>query len=151
MKSITLFLLASFFIATNVSANQHLVTIQSKNSFDETMNRLISTIKQKKLTLFNVIDHKKNAQSVDLSLRPTTLVIFGNPKVGTKLMRCSQQLGIELPLKVLVHKNEENDVFLTYTPPASLQHAYSLKGCEEVVKKVGKAMAAIANSAATSN
>jgi len=79
-----------------------LISIESHYSVIETADRFESIIKEKGLTLFARIDHQKNASGVGLDLRATQVILFGNPKGGTQLMRCGQSVAIDLPQKVLV-------------------------------------------------
>jgi uncharacterized protein (DUF302 family) len=68
----------------------------------------VSIIKSKGLTLFARIDHQENATTVDLKLRATEVIIFGNPKIRTPLMQCSQEAAIDLPEKILIRKGSDN-------------------------------------------
>jgi uncharacterized protein (DUF302 family) len=94
-----------------------LTTIQSKFGPSETMDRLEAQLKAKGLKVFARIDHAAAAADVGLELRPTELLIFGNPKAGTPLMQEGQTLGIDLPLKVLVWADEADVVWLSYNEP----------------------------------
>jgi uncharacterized protein (DUF302 family) len=78
-----------------------LVTISSNHSVKETLDRLVDDLKSKNITVFARVDHAAGAASVGMPLRPTELLIFGNPKAGTPLMQSNQTIGIDLPLKVL--------------------------------------------------
>ena len=91
-----------------------LVTIQSHYPAKETIDRLASIIESKGMTVFARLDHAANAVKQDLPLRPTELIIFGNPKVGTFLMQDKQTTGIDLPLKALVWEDEKGKTWLTY-------------------------------------
>src|SRR5262245_26215267 len=77
-----------------------LESVQSRFATRETTARLLSALAQRKLSVFARVDHAAGAASVGLQLRPTELVIFGNPKGGTALMQDQQSAGIDLPLKV---------------------------------------------------
>ena len=99
-----------------------LMTIQSAHSVKDTIERIIALMESKGLTTFARIDHAANAKNAGLSLRPTELVIFGNPKAGTILMQDNQTCGIDLPLKALAWKDENGNV---HTLSASCTH----KGC----------------------
>ncbi|MEO9069920.1 MAG: DUF302 domain-containing protein [Ginsengibacter sp.] len=91
-----------------------LVTIQSSHPAKETINRLASIIESKGMTVFARLDHSENALKQGLPLRPTELIIFGNPKVGTFLMQDKQTTGIDLPLKALAWEDENGKTWLTY-------------------------------------
>ncbi|MFS1477775.1 DUF302 domain-containing protein, partial [Vibrio lentus] len=85
---------------------------------------------------FARVDHQKNAASVNLELRPTEVIIFGNPKVGTPLMQCAQDVAIDLPQKVMVSEDDNKKVWLTYNNPTYLMERHQIQGCDEVIKKI---------------
>jgi len=139
-----------FFITSMpLSADSHLIILESSHSTQETANRFANLVEEKGLTLFARIDHAKNAASVDLELGPTEVILFGNPKVGTLLMQCAATIGIDLPQKVLVWENAEGATQLAYTDPNYLKDLHGLQGCEDVITKVSTLLAKLA-SAATS-
>ena len=78
-----------------------LITIQSDYSVKETIDRLTTIVESKELNVFLRVDHANNAAKQGLQLRPTELIIFGNPKAGTVLMQDNQTAGIDLPVKAL--------------------------------------------------
>ncbi|WP_412496508.1 DUF302 domain-containing protein [Vibrio cyclitrophicus] len=120
----------------SVAASDGLIKYQSNYSVKETADRFESIAKSKGLTLFARIDHQKNASSVDLELRPTEVIIFGNPKVGTPLMQCQQDVAIDLPQKVLVTEDSNKKVWLSYNNPNYLMERHAINGCDEVIKKI---------------
>jgi uncharacterized protein (DUF302 family) len=79
-----------------------LVMVKSPHSPKDTMDRLEAVAKKRGLTIFGRIDHAAGAAKVGQTLRPTTVLIFGNPQGGTPFMQCAQTIGIDLPLKALV-------------------------------------------------
>src|SRR5690606_7427853 len=89
------------------NAANGLIWLESPHSPTETMDKLETIVKDKGLKVFARIDHAKGAESIGESLRPTELLIFGNPKGGTPFMQCAQTAGIDLPLKALVWEDEE--------------------------------------------
>jgi uncharacterized protein (DUF302 family) len=93
-----------------------IVTLKSTFSAAETVRRLIEALAQRHLDVFARIDHAANARAASLPLRPTELVIFGNPKGGTPLMQDRQTAGLDLPLKALVWEDANGGVWLTYNP-----------------------------------
>ena len=103
-----------------------LVTIASNYSVEETLDRLEVDLKAKNITVFVRIDHAAGAASVAMPLRPTELLIFGNPKSGTPLMQSNQTIGIDLPLKVLAWQDAGGKVWLTYTDPRWLARLHRL-------------------------
>lgn len=94
-----------------------LVTVSSAYTVGETLERLLSAIRAAGMTVFAVFDHAAAANFAGLSLRPTTVVAFGNPAAGTRLMQANQVAGIDLPLKILVWEDESNAARLTYNDP----------------------------------
>jgi uncharacterized protein (DUF302 family) len=107
-------------------AENGLVTLRSAHDVATTLARLTAALDAKGVTVFARIDHAAGAQSVGLALRPTTLVIFGNPAAGTPLMQVAQTAGIDLPLKVLVWRDADDGVWLTYNDPAWLAGRHGL-------------------------
>ena len=125
-----------------------LVSIASPHSATDTMNKLEATVKQRGLNVFARIDHAAGAARVGKTLRPTELLIFGNPQGGTPLMECAQTTGIDLPLKALVWQNEAGKVMLSYNDPAYLAKRHGTASCP-VVENLSKALSGIAQEAVT--
>lgn len=125
-----------------------LTKLQSAHSVSQTTDKLISLLEDKGMKIFNRIDHAAGAKSVDLALRPTELVIFGNPKVGSKLMQCGQTVGLDLPLKMLVWEDEKGKVWLGYYRPARLVKYHQLENCKAAIQKVAGALNNFAKAAA---
>ena len=95
-----------------------LVTVSSDEDFDATVERIRTSIEDSEnMTLVTTVDHAANADSVGMDLRPTTVILFGNPQIGTRLMRRSQSAGIDLPQKMLVWEAEDGSVNVTYNDP----------------------------------
>lgn len=124
-----------------------LIVVKSNHSVAATADKLESVLGEKGMTVFARIDHAAGAESVGKQLRPTELVIFGNPKVGTPLMRCSQSVAADLPQKALVWEDEDGQVWFGYNDPAYLKARHSLEGCDKVLGKVNKALANFAEAA----
>jgi uncharacterized protein (DUF302 family) len=103
-----------------------LVTIASSHTPVVTIDRLMSALDAKGITVFARIDHAAGAASVGTALRPTTVVIFGNPAAGTPLMQSDQRIGLDLPLKALVWEDANGQTWLTYSNPAWLVERYGL-------------------------
>jgi len=116
--------------------------VKSQNSFDTTVSKLQKIIKSKKLTLFEVIDHQKNAKSVKLNMLPLKVVVFGNPNMGTALMKCNPSIAIDLPLRVSIDKDYAGIVTLRYTNPEywSLKHNVKDKQCLNILNKASIAL-----------
>lgn len=123
-----------------------MISVKSKYTAEETVTILKSVIEEKGLNIFAVIDHAAAADKAGLGLKPTTLVIFGNPKVGTLLMQANQKMGLELPLKFLVTESESG-TYIHYKDPQSYLEDYELTDRIEVIGNIDKALAGLAKAA----
>ena len=101
-------------------------TLQSAYAFDDTVRRLRSTLGSKGFTIFATIDQRAAAQSVGLDMPPTILIIYGNPKGGTPLMRAAPDFAIELPLRVLVREDSEGRTFAVFPLAIFLEGKHGL-------------------------
>ena len=141
--AVTIFLLLS----SGAYADSGLVSVKSAHSVKKTADRLESALKAKGMKVFNRIDHAKGAKSVNKTLRPTELIIFGNPKIGTVLMQCKQSIGIDLPQKALVWEDSTGQVWLSYNNPNYVADRHHIKQCGEVIKKIKNALGNFAKAA----
>ena len=89
----------------------------SKHSVDDTVEKLKGILRAKGVTLFALIDHSGEAAKAGMSMRPTKLLIFGNPKAGTPLMLAAPSSAIDLPLKILVWEDAQRKVWISYNNP----------------------------------
>jgi uncharacterized protein (DUF302 family) len=128
-------------------AQSGIITVRSNFSVVETGNRLQRNLEEKGMRIVARINHAAGAASVDMVLRPTELLIFGNPKVGTPLMQCEQTVAIDLPQKMLIWEDESGTVWLSYNDPQYLAERHDIKGCEENIRKVAGALANFADAA----
>jgi uncharacterized protein (DUF302 family) len=96
----------------------------SNHSVDQTVDRLKNILQSKGVALFAVVDHSGEAEKVGMKMRPTKLLIFGNPKAGTPLMLAAPSTAIDLPLKFLVWEDEGAKVWISYNSPAYLQQRH---------------------------
>jgi uncharacterized protein (DUF302 family) len=103
-----------------------LTTIASAFSVPETIDRLIAAIAPLGMNVFARIDHAEGAAKVGMPLRPTQLLLFGNPKGGTPLMQDKQTAGIDLPLKALVWEDADGKVWLSYNEAAWIAQRHGL-------------------------
>src|SRR5271168_3726007 len=117
MGKLTALLLVSWLTGAPAMAADGLTTIASAHKPAETVSRFEAALKDKGMTLFARIDHAAGATEAGLSLRPTTLLIFGNAKAGTPLMQADQTIGIDLPLRALVWQDAAGKTFLSYNEP----------------------------------
>jgi len=113
----------------------------SINTFEETYEKLRSTIENNpNLTIVLELDHQANAASVNQSLPPTKIIMFGNPNLGTSLMAHSDNTaGLDLPQKVLVTERG-GEVLVSYNDPVYLQNRHQISGQEEILQKISTAL-----------
>ena len=123
-----------------------LATVEAADTVDETVSQLQSTIQDRGLILLATVDHAANAQGVGQELRPTQLIIFGNPNLGTQLMQSQQSVGIDLPQKFLVWENEAGQVNVSYNGADYLQNRHQLSGVDEVLATISKALGGLSGT-----
>ena len=137
---------AGLVLSSNVWAQADgLISVASPHSAADTMARLEGIVKERGLNVFARIDHAGGAAKIGKTLRPTELLIFGNPQGGTPLMECAQTAGIDLPLKALVWTNDAGKVMLSYNDPDYLAKRHGAPACP-VVENLKKALAGIAQA-----
>ncbi len=144
MKRLLLAIAAMLLAGTCAAAYNGIVSKPSKYSVPETLLRLENVVKSKGLTVFARIDHSGEAERVGLKMRPTQLLIFGNPKTGTPLMIASPSMAIDLPLKALAWEDASGKVWLSYNDPAYLKQRHAL---EDESMKTLAAIAGLADQA----
>jgi len=124
-----------------------LVKVKSAHSVADTLDKLEDVLKSKGMTVFARVNHTEGAAKAGMELRPTQLLIFGNPKVGTPLMLCSQSIAVDLPQKMLAWEDESSQVWLGYNDPGYLKSRHATEGCDMVFEKVAGALANFAAAA----
>ena len=141
-------LLATSLVLLGFSATAADGVIAVKSPYDakETMNRFEDIARQRGLTVFVRIDHTAGAAKVGMTLRPTEVLIFGNPQGGSPLMECAQTAGIDLPLKALVWEDEARQVWLGYNDAAYLAKRHGITQCP-AVENIGKALSGLTAAA----
>lgn len=121
------------------SANNGLNTLASKYSVDESLRRLETLLNERGIKIFALVDHSREAEKIGLSMRPTKLLIFGNPQGGTPLMQAAATAAIDLPLKALFWEDADGKSWLTYNDPEYLQSRHGFPG--ELVANLSGAIA----------
>ena len=106
--------------------NNGIVSKPSKHSVDETVAKLQAILQAKGVAVFALIDHSGEAEKVGMHMRPTKLLIFGNPKGGTPLMLAAPSIAIDLPLKILVWEDDQGKVWVSYNSPEYLAERHGL-------------------------
>ena len=125
-----------------------LISRQSAKSVEETQAQLETAIDANEaLTIMATIDHAANAEGAGLELRPTRVVIFGNPNLGTPLMQAQQSVAIDLPQKMLIYEDEAGDVFVTYNDPFYLKERHGVEGQDDTLNTIANALNTLAKAA----
>ena len=144
MKHLIIFLLFPFLAAAQpiISCTDVIkpyADFESPLAFEETVAALQKTLNSKGITIFATIEHHKAAEAVGENMQPATVLIVGNPKVGTALMQENPRLAIELPLKILIYK-EEKIVRIRYEKISAIAEKYHIKQNFATAEKIDAAM-----------
>ena len=118
--------------------------IASPYSVEETVKRLESILGERSVRVFALVDHSGEAEKVGMKMRPTKLVIFGNPKGGTPVMVAAPSVAIDLPLKALVWEDENGKVWVSYNSPEYLQQRHGVP--EDLIKNIAVVGALVAKA-----
>jgi uncharacterized protein (DUF302 family) len=130
------------------TAADELAIKPSNHPVKETLDRLTAALKGKGITPIARVDHAAAAKAAGLELKPTEVLLFGNPRLGTPLMQASRHIAIDLPLKVLVWEDDAGKVWIGYTTPETLKARYKIDGIDEVLKTMADVLEAFTSAAA---
>ena len=131
-------------------AKDGLVTLESRHTAADTVERLVAEIGKRGMTVFTRIDHAAAAKAGGMALRPTEVLLFGNPRAGTPLMQADQTIGIDLPLRLLVWEDAGGKARVAWNDPVWLGARHGLPASEgERLKTMAAGLQAIATSAAS--
>jgi len=103
-----------------------IISIPSNHSVDQTVEKLKGILQAKGVTLFALVDHSREAEKVGMKMRPTKLLIFGNPKGGTPVMLAAPSIAIDLPLKILIWEDGQGQAWLSYNSLVYLRERHGL-------------------------
>lgn len=126
-------------------SGEGIVDIPSHHPVHETVERLRGILQSKGVTLFALVDHSGEAEKVGMKMRPTKLLIFGNPKAGTPVMLAAPSIAIDLPLKILVWEDEAGKVWISYNSADYLRSRHNVPG--ELMQNLAAAEAIAAAAA----
>ena len=140
-------MLIALVLPLSAAAADELTTKPSKYSVTETVERLTAALKDKGIALAARVDHAAAAKAAGLELKPTEVLMFGNPKLGTPLMQANRLVAIDLPMKVLVWEDDAGKVWIAYTPPSTLKARYRIDGRDDTLKAMASALEAFTNAA----
>jgi len=149
MKRIWSILLSALFFITVANADDNgLITKKSAHSAKVTIDRLEKILKEKGITVALRWSHSDRAKGVGIALRPTELIIFGNPKMGSHMFTSQQTAGIDLPMKALAWEDENGQIWLTYNDPAYIANRHGISDRPVIVKKMTNALKKFTDKAA---
>ncbi|MEE8342986.1 MAG: DUF302 domain-containing protein [Gammaproteobacteria bacterium] len=120
--------------------NTGVVTKKSAHSAKVTIDRLEKILSEKGITVAMRWSHSDRAKGVDIELRPTELIIFGNPRLGSHMFTSKQSAGIDLPMKALAWEDENGQTWLSYNDPAYIAKRHGINDRSEIVKKMTGAL-----------
>src|SRR3972149_2702274 len=132
---------------TEWAGPEGLIRNPSRYSVPETMDRMITVLRSRGMTVFARIDHAAEAEKAGLKLRPTQLLIFGNPKGGTPLMVAAPTVAIDLPFKALAWEDARGKVWLGINAPEYLKNSPRIEGKDEALNALAGALDAMTNKA----
>lgn len=116
------------------------ISKKSAHGVKETLDRLVAILKNRDITIVTRWSHDAGAKKAGIPLRPTELLLFGNPKLGSHLFTSAQTAGIDLPLKALAWEDEKGQVWLTYNDPAYIANRHGIADRAEIVAKMTGAL-----------
>ena len=124
-------------------------TIKMESAHDAvtTLDRLEAIFKEKGITVFARVDHAAGAKSIGEDMAPTQLLLFGNPKLGTPLMKVNREAGYDLPMKALAWTDDSGKTWLAVTDPEALKGRYGLEAAAPVIEKMSGAVMAMGKAA----
>ncbi len=140
MKKTVLLMIMVLCMPLLAQADHGLITKPSAFSVKETIDRLENVLKKKGITVALRWAHDKKAKGVGIDVRPTELLIFGNPKLGSHMFTSNQASGIDFPMKALAWQDENGKVWLTYNNPAFLANRHGISDRDEIVAKMTGAL-----------
>lgn len=147
MKAMRIAIAAAGLLAASARADAGLVSVRSSHDVPRTVERLEQALKAKDVPLVAKVDHAAGAAKVGATLRPTILLLFGNPKLGTPLLQCAQTSGIDLPQKALVWEDEKGQTWVSYNDPKYLASRHGVGECGDAIGKTAAALESLAASA----
>lgn len=134
-------------VASPAFAAGDVVVKESRLSVKETIDRLAAALDQKGIKVVARVDHAAGAKAAGMELPPTELLIFGNPKLGTPLIKAAPTAGLDLPMKVLAWQTADGKVKVAYTAPGALVTRHAVNGADAVVAEMAKALDTLTNAA----
>ncbi len=124
-----------------------LISIESPHTVDQSVENLKTILPQKGFQIFGIINHQKNADAVNMQLNGLTVIIFGNPAAGTKLMQENPLSGLDLPLKLIVYEDKTGKTKFAFRSSEWLKSTYTLKNNDQLLTKMNATVREIISEA----
>ncbi len=138
---------AALSLAPTLGAQADMISKESPHSVAQTVDRLAAAVEGAGAKVFARIDHAAGASSIGADLRPTQMLMFGNPKLGTPVMAMNQAAGIDLPLRVVVYEDASGKVMLSYHAPDALAGYDGIAPDAEILAKMTGALGKLTDKA----
>lgn len=133
--------------ATSQAASNGVIKVKSDYSLEQTVERIKQDVASKKIMLFDVIDQAKLAKEAGIDLKPSTLIIFGNPPLGTQFIEAKPEAGLDWPVRLLVYTDTNGQVWMAYTDFDWIAKRHGIENRDEQFETAGKVVKSITNSA----
>lgn len=146
-RLLVLMSLIAFVPTVSMAGDQGMINKKSQFSVKVTLDRLENVLRKKGITIVTRWSHHAGAKKAGIVLRPTELLIFGNPKMGSHFFTSNQTAGIDLPMKALAWKDEKGQVWLTYNDPVYIANRHGINDRPAIVKKMTGALNNLTNAA----
>lgn len=148
-KYLSAFALCCFSFAA--LASDGVVKVESAQGVKATADKLEKVLLSKGMKIMARVPHSDSAAAVGIELRETELLIFGNPKAGSPLMKCEQLIALDLPQKALIYSDESGKTWIAYNDPMYLKARHQVEGCDEPLGKISGALAKFSAAAASAD
>ena len=133
-------------VTTRAAENDGIVRVKSAYSMPETIKRLKKDVADKGIMFFDEIDQSKLAADAGVTLRPSTLLVFGNPPLGTLFLTSNPAAGLDWPVRLLVYQDEKGEVWVLYTDFTWIAHRHGIMDRDEAFKKASDVIASITST-----
>ncbi len=141
------FFLFAFVISVALGLDAQNMTIyRSSRSVDETVNRIVEIIKNKKLAYFETVEHDKVASEYGVDIPPTRMILFEDPNLMIELISCRQTTALDLPMKILVWEENE-DVYIGFFDPKVMKKRFMLQECDDIISSMSRLKIRVVNEA----
>jgi len=135
-------------VAAAQPADDGIVKVKSAYSVEESVQRIKADIAQKGIVFFMAVDQARLAADAGTKLRPSTLLVFGNPALGTQFITSKPESGLDWPVRLLVYQDEAGNVWATYTDFAWIARRHAITDREAQFAMASKVIASITSSVA---